>query len=63
MRDLLKILAAGGLLTVYALAAPALIGELTDASRRTGAPMVAEAPEPFLPAGAPRAAVPVAGPA
>jgi hypothetical protein len=55
MRDLLKILAAGSLLTVYALVVPALVEGAPDARRRPGAVMVAQAPGPFLPAGAPRA--------
>ncbi len=55
MRDLLKILAAGGLLTVYALAVPALVEKGPDAPRRPGTEMVAEAPGPFMPAGAPHA--------
>lgn len=59
MRDLLKILAAGSLLTVYALAVPALVGEAPDAPRRPGTVMVAEAPGPFVPAGAPRAPRPL----
>jgi len=54
MRDLLKILAAGSLLTVYALAVPALIGDISDAPRRPGTAMVAEAPEPFPTVGAPQ---------